>query len=90
MKTTRKQRQDFIKQMKKNNPFMSKEELIDLKKQMADLGREQHEKLQEEVKIIKSLDIVTERKKRVELGKQVDIDLELENIKEDDFIPEDL
>ena len=88
MMTTRKQRQDFIKMMKKQNPYMSKQELATLKKEMTNLGKQQHELLQEQVKIDKSLDIVAERKKSKRV--EVDIDSELEDIDNEDFAPEDL
>ena len=84
MNSTRKQRRDFIKQIKKSNPNISKAELDDLKKKMAELGKEQHLELQTQM--------LEQRGGRVldtESDQLLDVsDLDDELV--DDFAPEDL
>ena len=52
MQTTREQRKTFVKNARKQvkKGLMTNAEFQEIKKQMAELGREQHEKLQLQIK----------------------------------------
>ena len=80
MQTTRQQRKEFVKNAKRQvkKGLMTNAEFQEIKKQMAELGREQHEKLQMQIK---------ENDNTVIVEDSIDIDDELV---EDDFTPEDL
>ena len=45
MNSTRKQRRDFIKNIKKSKPNITKQELEEIKNNMSTLGKEKHENL---------------------------------------------
>lgn len=80
MQTTREQRKTFVKNARKQvkKGLMTNAEFQEIKKQMAELGREQHEKLQLQIK---------ENDNTVIVDDSIDIDDEL---LEEDFTPEDL
>ncbi len=80
MQTTREQRKTFVKNARKQvkKGMMTNAEFQEIKKQMAELGREQHEKLQMQIK---------ENDNTVIVDDSIDIDDEL---LEEDFTPEDL
>tara|TARA_R100000900_G_scaffold55406_1_gene44693 strand:- start:836 stop:1078 length:243 start_codon:yes stop_codon:yes gene_type:complete len=80
MQTTRQQRKEFVKNARKQvkKGLMTNAEFQEIKKQMAELGKEQHEKLQMQIK---------ENDNTVIVEDSIDIDDELV---EDDFTPEDL
>lgn len=80
MQTTREQRKTFVKNARKQvkKGLMTNAEFQEIKKQMAELGKEQHEKLQIQIK---------ENDNTVIVEDSIDIDDELV---EDDFTPEDL
>lgn len=80
MQTTREQRKTFVKNARKQvkKGLMTNAEFQEIKKQMAELGREQHEKLQMQIK---------ENDNTVIVDDSIDIDDEL---LEEDFTPEDL
>lgn len=80
MQTTREQRKTFVKNARKQvkKGLMTNAEFQEIKKQMAELGKEQHERLQMQIK---------ENDNTVIVEDSIDIDDELV---EDDFTPEDL
>ena len=80
MQTTRQQRKTFVKNARKQvkKGLMTNAEFEEIKKQMAELGKEQHEKLQMQIK---------ENDNTVIVDDSIDIDAELV---EEDFTPEDL
>lgn len=80
MQTTREQRKTFVKNARKQvkKGLMTNAEFQEIKKQMAELGKEQHEKLQIQIK---------ENDNTVIVNDSIDIDDELV---EEDFTPEDL
>tara|TARA_Y100001937_G_C7125552_1_gene334739 strand:- start:240 stop:482 length:243 start_codon:yes stop_codon:yes gene_type:complete len=80
MQTTRQQRKEFVKNAKRQvkKGLMTNAEFLEIKKQMAELGKEQHERLQMQIK---------ENDNSVIVDDSIDIDDELV---EDDFTPEDL
>ncbi len=80
MQTAREQRKTFVKNARKQvkKGLMTNAEFQEIKKQMAELGREQHEKLQIQIK---------ENDNTVIVNDSIDIDDELV---EEDFTPEDL
>lgn len=80
MQTTRQQRKEFVKNAKRQvkKGLMTNAEFQEIKKQMAELGKEQHEKLQMQIK---------ENDNTVIVDDSIDIDDEL---LEEDFTPEDL
>ena len=80
MQTTRQQRKEFVKNARKQvkKGLMTNAEFLEIKKQMAELGKEQHEKLQIQIK---------ENDNTVIVDDSIDIDDEL---LEEDFTPEDL
>jgi len=80
MQTTRQQRKEFVKNARKQvkKGLMTNAEFLEIKKQMAELGKEQHEKLQIQIK---------ENDNTVIVDDSIDIDAELS---EEDFTPDDL
>jgi len=80
MQTTRQQRKEFVKNAKRQvkKGLMTNAEFLEIKKQMAELGKEQHERLQMQIK---------ENDNTVIVDDSIDIDDELV---EEDFTPEDL
>lgn len=76
MRTTRIQRKQFIKDWIKNNPSASKEQLLKVKKQMADLGKQQHIALSQHIES--------------ETGKLIENHVMLDELIDDDFAPDDL
>ena len=80
MQTTRQQRKEFVKNAKRQvkKGLMTNAEFLEIKKQMAELGKEQHERLQMQIK---------ENDNTVIVDDSIDIDDEL---LEEDFTPEDL
>ena len=85
MQSTRKQRREFIKSLKKKNPNISKKELDEAKKQMSDLGQEQYIKTRESV-----INQTLGNEEEIE-SLEVDLDDEITPIDlEDDITPEDL
>lgn len=82
MNSTRKQRRAFVLNAKKQwkNGEISKDEYLELKRQIADMGREQHEELRRSILESQGVKIVGEE----------DIDIDAELVDEEDFTPEDL
>lgn len=80
MDTTRRERRNFIKMMKKKNPNMSREELEKLKLEMRNLGIQKFIDQQKEIMERNSVKIVTSESEDV-------LDAELED---EDYAPEDL
>jgi hypothetical protein len=80
MQSSRKERRDYIKQLKKKNPNMTKAELETAKAAMAQLGKQQNEELQK-------------RLMEEGGGKIISADTILEDeleVQEEDFAPLDL
>lgn len=83
MNSTRQQRRAFVLNAKKQwkRGEISKEAYLELKQQIADMGREQHAELRRHV-------LETQGVKTMVAETEIDIDAEL--VDEDDFTPEDL
>lgn len=63
MYTTREQRRNYLKQWKKNNPRATRQEIELVRKSMAQLGKQEHEKRTQsliEAGILKPNNLVTE------------------------------
>ena len=86
MNSTRQQRKSFVKNAKKQwqKGLISKAEYLEIKAQMAELGREQHETLQRH---IQENGGVTHR---IVSSSTEEINIDAELVDEDDFAPEDL
>lgn len=84
MNTTRQQRKSFVKNAKKQwkKGLMTKEEYETIKKQMAELGREQHAALTKRIQ--------EEQGNTIVASHDIDLETELLDVDSDDFIPEDL
>lgn len=83
MNSTRKQRRAFVLNAKKQwqRGEISKDEYLELKKQIADMGREQHAELRQHVLESQGVKII---------GGEDSIDIDAELVDEEDFAPEDL
>ena len=84
MQSTRQQRKAFVKNAKKQwkQGIISKSQYEELKSQMAELGKEQHETLQQSIKENGGVTVSS-----VNSTEEIDIDAELV---EEDFTPDDL
>jgi hypothetical protein len=82
MQITREQRKSFVKNARKKvkKGLMTNAEFQEIKKQMAELGKEQHEKLQMQIK---------ENDNTVIVDDSIDVDIDAE-LAEEDFTPDDL
>ena len=80
MQSSRAERRNYIKQLKKKNPNMSKAELETIKQEMAKLGKQQHVELQKRLLEEGSGEVIS-----------ADTILEDELVtQEEDFAPDDL
>lgn len=82
MNTTKQQRRAFVLNAKKQwkKGLISKQEYENIQKQMAELGRQQHEALTKRIQEEQSTLIIADQKRDI-------LDIELSD---DEFIPEDL
>tara|TARA_B110000444_G_C18761171_1_gene557663 strand:+ start:303 stop:575 length:273 start_codon:yes stop_codon:yes gene_type:complete len=90
MQITREQRKSFVKNARKQvkKGLMTNAEFQEIKKQMAELGKEQHENLQQQLKENNGVSsIYSQNTHSVDIEDEIDIDAELA---EEDFTPEDL
>lgn len=90
MQITREQRKSFVKNARKQvkKGLMTNAEFQEIKKQMAELGKEQHENLQQQLKENSGVSsIYSQNTHSVNIEDEIDIDAELA---EEDFTPEDL
>lgn len=90
MQITREQRKSFVKNARKKvkKGLMTNAEFQEIKKQMAELGKEQHENLQQQLKENNGVSsIFTQKNHSIDIKDEIDIDAELA---EEDFTPEDL
>tara|TARA_R110000772_G_scaffold57747_12_gene130794 strand:- start:6419 stop:6682 length:264 start_codon:yes stop_codon:yes gene_type:complete len=87
MQITREQRKSFVKNARKQvkKGLMTNAEFQEIKKQMAELGKEQHENLQQQLK--ENNGVFSQKKHSIDIKDEIDIDAELV---EEDFTPEDL
>ena len=87
MQTTRQQRKTFVKNARKQvkKGLMTNAEFEEIKKQMAELGKEQHENLQQQLK--ENNGVSSQKIHSVDIEDEIDIDAELA---EEDFTPDDL
>jgi len=90
MQITREQRKSFVKNAKKQvkKGLMTNAEFQEIKKQMAELGKEQHENLQQQLKENNGVSSISSQNTHsVDIEDEIDIDAELA---EEDFTPDDL
>ena len=87
MQITREQRKSFVKNARKKvkKGLMTNAEFQEIKKQMAELGKEQHENLQQQLK--ENNGVSSQKIHSVDIEDEIDIDAELA---EEDFTPDDL
>ena len=90
MQITREQRKSFVKNARKKvkKGLMTNAEFQEIKKQMAELGKEQHENLQQQLKENNGVSSISSQNTHsVDIEDEIDIDAELA---EEDFTPDDL
>jgi 5-methylcytosine-specific restriction endonuclease McrBC regulatory subunit McrC len=90
MQITREQRKSFVKNARKQvkKGLMTNAEFQEIKKQMAELGKEQHENLQQQLKENNGVSSISNQNTHsVDIEDEIDIDAELA---EEDFTPDDL
>jgi|SaaInlV_125m_DNA_1040241.scaffolds.fasta_scaffold04733_8 hypothetical protein len=90
MQITREQRKSFVKNARKQvkKGLMTNAEFQEIKKQMAELGKEQHENLQQQLKENNGISSISSQNTHsVDIKDEIDIDAELA---EEDFTPEGL
>tara|TARA_Y100000389_G_C17375988_1_gene471673 strand:+ start:686 stop:949 length:264 start_codon:yes stop_codon:yes gene_type:complete len=87
MQITREQRKSFVKNARKKvkKGLMTNAEFQEIKKQMAELGKEQHENLQQQLK--ENNGVSSQKIHSIDTETEIDIDAELS---EEDFTPDDL